>query len=107
MRSLLAAVAAATLLAAPALAQTEAPAGQYVVDRTHATVIWKGLHLGLAWYPGRFTNFDIQLTFDPADVTKSKVTATASQTQKTWPVTGWVKICFSVLVFSDTSATPE
>lgn len=76
MRSILAALAAATLLGAPAFAQTEAPAGQYVVDRTHATVMWKGLHQGLAWYPGRFTSFDIQLTFDPADVTKSKVTAT-------------------------------
>lgn len=76
MRSILAALAATALFAAPALAQTEAPAGQYVVDRTHATVMWKGLHQGLAWYPARFTNFDIQLTFDPADVTKSKVTAT-------------------------------
>lgn len=75
MRSILAGLAAVTLLAAPALAQ-EAPAGQYVVDKTHASVVWKGLHQGLAWYNARFTNFDIQLTFDPADVTKSKVTAT-------------------------------
>lgn len=76
MRSILAGLAAATLLAAPAFAQDTAPAGQYVVDKTHASVVWKGLHQGLAWYPGRFTSFDIQLTFDPADVTKSKVTAT-------------------------------
>lgn len=76
MRSLLAGLAAATLLAAPAFAQDQAPAGQYVVDKTHASIVWKGLHQGLAWYPGRFTSFDIQLTFDPADVTRSKVTAT-------------------------------
>ncbi len=76
MRSILAALAAATLLAAPAFAQDQAPAGQYVVDKTHASLTWKGLHQGLSWYPARFTSFDIQLTFDPADVTKSKVTAT-------------------------------
>ena len=76
MRSILVALAAATLLAAPAFAQDQAPAGQYVVDKTHASLTWKGFHQGLSWYPARFTSFDIQLTFDPADVTKSKVTAT-------------------------------
>jgi polyisoprenoid-binding protein YceI len=78
MRRLLAVIAAAGFVAAPAFAQgaTQAPAGQYVVDKTHASVNWKGLHQGLSWYNARFTNFDIQLTFDPADVTKSKVTAT-------------------------------
>ncbi len=77
MRSILFALAA-TFLSAPALAQgtTQAPAGEYVLDRTHASLEWKGLHNGLAWYSARFTNFDIKLTFDPADVTKSKVTAT-------------------------------
>lgn len=75
MRQILTGFAAMALLAAPALAQT-APAGAYAVDRTHATVQWQGLHNGLSWYTARFTAFDIQLTFDPADVTKSKVTAT-------------------------------
>ena len=82
MRHLFTAIAAATLLAAPALAQgappapVAAPAGAYVSDKTHTTVEWQGLHNGLSWYSARFTDFDIQLTFDPADVTKSKVTAT-------------------------------
>jgi polyisoprenoid-binding protein YceI len=78
MRRLLVAIAAAGFLAAPALAQgaPEAPAGAYVSDKTHTTIQWQGLHNGLSWYSARFTNFDIQLTFDPADVAKSKVTAT-------------------------------
>jgi polyisoprenoid-binding protein YceI len=75
MRKIFTALAAMALLAAPALAQT-APAGAYAVDKTHATVQWQGLHNGLSWYTARFTAFDIQLNFDPADVTKSKVTAT-------------------------------
>ena len=83
MRSMLIALStftmAAATLAAPAVAQgtaTQAPAGDYVLDRTHATLEWQGLHNGLSWYSARFTNFDIKLNFNPADVTKSRVTAT-------------------------------
>ena len=80
MRRLLIAIAAAAL-SAPAFAQTpatpaKAPAGAYVVDGPHASVTWKGLHNGLAYYAARFNKFDIQLDFNPDDVTKSKVTAT-------------------------------
>jgi polyisoprenoid-binding protein YceI len=74
MRSLLLSLAAASLFTTPALAQ--APAGTYVSDRTHTSITWKGLHNGLAWYPARFTNFEIVLDFNEADVSKSKVTAT-------------------------------
>lgn len=76
MRRSLAGLAALALLATPAALAQTAPAGDYVLDKTHATVQWQGLHNGLSWYTARFTNFDIQLKFDPADVTKSKVTAT-------------------------------
>lgn len=81
MRRILAGLAAhallgVALLAAPAALAQTAPAGDYVVDKPHATVQWQGLHNGLSWYTARFTNFDIKLTFDPNDVTKSKVTAT-------------------------------
>ncbi len=80
MRRTLAGLAALALLAgpavAPALAQGAAPAGDYVLDKTHATLQWQGLHNGLSWYTARFVNFDVQLKFDPADVTKSKITAT-------------------------------
>ncbi len=75
MRHILAGLAAMALLASPAIAQGAAPAGAYGVDRTHATIQWQGLHNGLSWYTARFTTFDIQLNFDPADVTKSKVSA--------------------------------
>src|SRR5689334_14423792 len=80
MRRFLIAAAAAALFAAPALAQsaapTKAPAGAYASDKPHTSITWQGLHNGLAWYTARFTNFDIQLEFNPDDVTKSKVTAT-------------------------------
>ena len=80
MRLILAGLAATALVVSPALApaafaQGVAPAGAYAVDKTHATIQWQGLHNGLSWYTARFTAFDIQLNFDPADVTKSKITA--------------------------------
>lgn len=73
MRRFLIAAAAFAALAAPAMAQ--APAATYAVDKTHASVTWKGLHQGLSWYIARFTNFDITVDFNEADVSKSKVTA--------------------------------
>jgi polyisoprenoid-binding protein YceI len=73
MRFLAAALATA-LLATPAIAQ--APAGAYAVDKTHTSLTWKVMHQGLSWYTARFTGVDIQLDFNPADVSKSKVTAT-------------------------------
>lgn len=76
MRLIVLAVAAA-LLAGPAFAQTSAapPADAYVMDRTHATLTWKVLHQGLSWYTARFTRFEVALDFNPADVSRSKVTA--------------------------------
>ena len=74
MRRVLIAAAAFAILSAPAVAQ--APVGSYAVDKTHATIMWKGLHQGLSWYVARFTSFDITVDFNEADVSKSKVTAT-------------------------------
>lgn len=77
MRTLVIAVSAAAMLAAPASAQSaaQAPAATYVVDKPHSSIQWKGLHQGLSWYVARFTDFDITVDFNPADVSKSKVTA--------------------------------
>lgn len=74
MRTALIALAA-SLFAAPAFAQG-APAGTYVSDKPHTSITWKGLHNGLSWYSARFTNFEITVDFNEADVAKSKVTAT-------------------------------
>ena len=76
--------AAAALLVSPALSQTPAtaptpasapPAGPYLADPVHASLTWQVLHQGLSWYTARFTSFSVALDFNPADVSKSKVTA--------------------------------
>jgi polyisoprenoid-binding protein YceI len=54
---------------------TKAPAGLYMLDKPHASLTLRVSHLGFSNYTARFANFDAQLRFDPADPTKSSVTA--------------------------------
>jgi len=39
--------------------------GQYTLDKTHTTVLFKIQHLELSTYVGRFNMFDASLDFDP------------------------------------------
>jgi len=58
----------AQLVAAPGTNPlgTDAPAGTYGIDPTHASVTFKVSHLGLSYYTARFTKIDATLKFDPA-----------------------------------------
>lgn len=71
---------AKTEAAAPAAAivpvKTEAPAGVYKLDKTHASLIFRVNHIGFSNYTANFSNFDAELQFDPANPEKSSVTAT-------------------------------
>ena len=51
------------------------PAGVYEMDPTHASLIWKVDHLGLAKYTARFTKFSSKIQFDNQDPMNSKVIA--------------------------------
>ena len=81
MQKLIAAAALAyvAFAAAPALAQAapiDAPAGEYVLDKTHASLTWKVKHLGLSNYTARFASFDSVLVLDPKTPTKSTISVT-------------------------------
>jgi polyisoprenoid-binding protein YceI len=74
------AFASFALLAVPAVAApnvkppvVEAPSGNYVIDLTHASIIWKVSHMGLSQYPARFAKFDGTLAFDAAKPENSKL----------------------------------
>jgi polyisoprenoid-binding protein YceI len=74
-----AAMALMAVTAAPAAAQAakiDVPAGEYVLDKTHASIIWKVTHLGLSHYTARFTGFDMVLMLDPVTPTKSTIAVT-------------------------------
>ncbi|KAF0183315.1 MAG: Uncharacterized protein FD124_264 [Alphaproteobacteria bacterium] len=52
------------------------PAGEYKLDRTHATLLFRVNHLGFSNYTGRFEKFDATLQLDPANLAAASVTAT-------------------------------
>ena len=56
--------------------KTEAPAGAYVLDKAHASLIFRVNHIGFSNYTAKFSKFDAQLQFDPANPSASSVTAT-------------------------------
>jgi polyisoprenoid-binding protein YceI len=57
-----------------ALADTiNVPSGTYVVDPTHASIVWRVSHLGLAKYTARFNRFDATIDFNVEDPAASSV----------------------------------
>jgi polyisoprenoid-binding protein YceI len=69
--------ARAAEIAPPPTAVTAAPpAGQYHLDKSHASLILRVNHLGFSTYTTRFSRFDAQLTFDPSKIPASKVVST-------------------------------
>ena len=70
----------ATILAFSSLASadelSDLPKGDYQLDLSHASVVWKVSHFGFSSYVGRFTDFDAVLSLDTQDFTKSSVNVT-------------------------------
>jgi polyisoprenoid-binding protein YceI len=63
--------------AAPAKPATpQVPAGDYKLDKAHASLVFKVNHLGFSHYTARFADFDASLKFDPANPAASTVEAT-------------------------------
>lgn len=54
---------------------TEAPAGEYKIEPSHASVTLRVDHLGFSKYTARFKTLDGTLKFDPADPAKSSIEA--------------------------------
>ena len=51
----------------------EQPSGEYKLDLTHASIVWKVNHLGLSEYVGRFNKFDATLQLDTEAFSNSSV----------------------------------
>ena len=62
--------------AGPSQDPAAAPAGDYVLDKNHASVVARIKHLGLSNFTIRFDNVDASYSFDPKNPTASKVQAT-------------------------------
>ena len=80
----LAAVLVAVLLPLPALAAStriaDLPAGHYVLDNTHSSLIAAVKHLGAANYVVRFDRIDGAFDYDPAHPEATRLTASVDVT---------------------------
>ena len=54
---------------------TEAPAGRYTVEKSHASLLFRVDHLGFSMYTARFKSFDATLDLDPAAPEKASLVA--------------------------------
>lgn len=76
--------------AAPAAAalkppKADIPAGDYKLDKTHASLTFKVSHLGFSNYTASFTDFDAKLRFDQANAAASALEATIDPKSLTLP----------------------
>jgi polyisoprenoid-binding protein YceI len=68
---------AAEPAAPPAMpAMSAPPAGEYHLDKSHASLQLRVSHLGFSTYTTRFSHFDADLTFDPSNLPASKLVTT-------------------------------
>jgi len=86
LRIAIAAVVVALLAPLPALASphsqdpAKVPAGDYVLDPHHASLLVKIPHMGFSNYTMRFDKLDGHFTYDPANWTATRVTITVDPT---------------------------
>lgn len=86
LHSLVIAFALATPFAALAAKEAQGPTtdiasipgGKYVLDTSHASLIFSINHLGFSHYKGRFNSFDATLLYDAAAIEKSAVKVTVN-----------------------------
>ncbi|MGI9170546.1 MAG: YceI family protein [Caulobacteraceae bacterium] len=71
-------------LACPAMAASQnpadLPAGTYALDKKHASVTAKVMHLGVSLYTLRFNSFEGAFTYDPAHPEAAQVRASVDAT---------------------------
>ncbi len=65
---------------APQKGSQSLPAGNYKLDKSHASLLFRVDHLGFSNYTARFKNFDATLNFDPQNPTNSSVVAVVDVT---------------------------
>jgi len=77
-------LSAATLVSGSALADgpakelTKVPGGHYVIDKSHAKIIFSTTHFGFSVYYGLFTDFDASLDVAAGALDKSKIDVTVN-----------------------------
>jgi polyisoprenoid-binding protein YceI len=91
----LGALSQAAETAAPPATPPMAPAGQYQIDKAHASLLMRVSHLGFSTYTTRFSRFDAQMTFDPGNIPASKVVTTIDASS--FEMDAAPQVCFDIM----------
>lgn len=78
-------VVAAPPATAPKPPKANIPAGDYVLDKHHATLVFRVNHLGFSHYTAAFADFDAKLRFDQNNAGASGLEATIDPKSLTLP----------------------
>lgn len=76
---------AAPAATAPKPPKADIPAGDYTLDKSHASLTFKVSHLGFSNYTASFADFDAKLRFDQANAAASSLEATIDPKSLTLP----------------------
>lgn len=76
---------AAPAATAPKPPKADIPAGDYTLDKHHATLVFSVSHLGFSRYTGAFADFDAKLRFDQNNAAASTLEATINPMSLTIP----------------------
>jgi len=88
--------AACSAAEAPAVpASAPPPAGEYRIDKAHASVLLRVSHMGFSTYTTRFARFEANLHFDPANIAASKAVATIDA--DSFQTDGWPQPCIDIM----------
>lgn len=52
---------------------TDVPAGTYLLDRAHTSLIFRVNHIGFSWFTARFTHVEGELDLEPSDPAASQL----------------------------------
>lgn len=66
-------------------AKVDIPAGAYVLDKAHSTLLFKVSHMGFSAYTAQFTDFDVKLQLDPANPSTATLDVTVDPTSLSLP----------------------
>lgn len=80
LRSLVIAAATTFALGSASAQSLDIASGEYKMDPTHASIVWKVDHIGLSFYTARFTRFDATIDLDAENPEESSVFVTIDPT---------------------------
>ncbi|WP_297514649.1 YceI family protein [uncultured Caulobacter sp.] len=78
-------VVAAPPATAPKPPRADIPAGDYTLDKSHASLVFRVSHLGFSRYTAAFADFDAKLRFDQNNPSASSLEATVDPKSLTLP----------------------